>query len=402
MANTPLMPIQVRVPAPVTESTSVEPGSGVTIMAYAGICGGTNDLASHSIPYFHAISYDEISTFVTSGGGNGCDVQTATGNNAPVVTVSSSYIVPSGTPFSLTGAATDADGDALTYQWEETDAGTGNGGNWNSGSKPYFMSYAPDTNPTRSFPKLSVILSGNMQARGEYLPTTAQTLKFRLNVRDNKMGGGGVCSAIATVTVDASGPLAVTSQSVTGIAYFSGSLQTITWDVNGTNAAPVNCSNVNIYVSSDAGNTFTLVLANTPNDGNENVTLPVLPVTSATCRVKVESAGNIFFDINSKPFTIYNTLTGINSYAANTVVINLYPNPFSGSVKVEITNASTFNTNATSLKVYDILGNVVRVERLKITENYTETFDLSDLSNGSYIVEVTDGKQRSVTRLVKL
>ena len=229
-------------------STAVEPGSGITIMAYAGICG-SDDLASHSIPYFHSVSFDEIMAYSNTGTGNSCPVTTATGNNPPTVTPSASYVVPVNTPFLLTGSATDPDGDALTYQWEESDAGA-SASVWNAGTKPYFMSYAPITSPTRSFPKLSVILSGNMQGTiGEYLPTTAQTLKFRLTARDNKMGGGGTCYATTQVTVNAAGPFAVTSQSVTGLAYFSGSLQTITWDVNGTDLAPISCSNVNIYIS---------------------------------------------------------------------------------------------------------------------------------------------------------
>jgi hypothetical protein len=138
-------------------STSVEPGSGITIMAYAGICGTTNNLAPNSIAYFHAISYDEIVNFSNLGSGNSCANTTTTGNNPPVVTGPGTFNVPKSTPFSLTGSGVDPDGDPLTYSWEETDAGTA-GGNWNSGNRPYFMSYTPTPSPTRSFPKLSVIL----------------------------------------------------------------------------------------------------------------------------------------------------------------------------------------------------------------------------------------------------
>jgi hypothetical protein len=378
-------------------ATSMEPGSGVSIMAYAGICGTTNDLAPHSIAYFHAVSYDEISVFITSGGGNSCDVQTATSNNPPSVTVSPNLTTAPNTPFTLTGSATDPDGDALTYQWEEMDAGASPGANWNSGSKPFFRSYNPVTTPDRSFPSSAVIASGNLQAtRGEYFPTTAQVLKFRLTARDNKMGGGGVCSATTQVTIV---NFSVTSQNTTGISYPASSTQSITWAVNGTDLSPINCASVNIHVSTNSGTTYSLVLANTPNDGSQTITMP--NATSSTCRVKVSSSTNVFFDANDFDFAISGG-TGIKQYSSDNLNISYYPNPFSGIIKVQIAGNSKLSADNTLLKVYDVLGNVVKTEKLKITENYSESFDLSNLANGSYMVEVTDGQQRSVTRLVKL
>lgn len=383
-------------------STAVEPGSGVSIMAYAGICGSTNDLAAHSIAYFHAVSFDEIMAFTTTGTGNSCDVVTSTGNNAPVVAGISAYTIPVNTPFILNGSATDPDaGDVLTFQWEEMDVAT-TSGNWNVGTKPFFRSYDPTSNSDRMFPTLAVVLSGNLQGtKGEYVPTTAQTLNFRLTVRDNKMGGGGVCSANTQVIVDGSGPFAVTSQSTTGIVYAIGSSQTITWDVNGTDIAPVNCSNVNIYISKDAGVTYTLVLANTPNDGSQIVTMPNLAVTSSTCRVKVESVGNIFFDLNSVNFTI-STAIGINEQNLSQAILQLTPNPFSSFVKIEIINHKTLDVSKAVLNVYDILGHVVKTIPVKLYDNFSREYDFSDLANGSYIVEVTDGKQKAVSRLIKM
>lgn len=383
-------------------STAMEPGSGVSIMAYAGICS-PQDLAPNSIAYFHGVSYDEITNFINTGGGNNCDVMTATGNSAPSVTASVNFTVPKSTPFLLTGAATDPNGDALTYQWEEMDAGTA-AGNWNSGSKPFFRSYVPTTSPSRLFPKLATVLAGTYTTSvGEYLPSTAQTLKFRLTARDNKMGGGGVCSAVTTITVNATaGPFAVTSQSTTGISYPSGSTQNVTWSVNGTNAAPINCANVDIYVSVDNGVTFTLSLANTPNDGSENIVLPTVSVTKPACRIQVKSVGNVFFDINKKFFAIMGIDAGLNQYAYDNVNIQLYPNPFSGSVKVDINAANGLDENKTVINVYDILGNIVRTENIKLTENFSKTYDFSSLANGTYIVIVTDGKRKSAARLIKM
>lgn len=382
-------------------STSMEPGSGVTIMAYAGICAPQN-IANNSIAYFHGVSYDEITNFINTGGGNSCDVLTTTGNSAPSVNAGTSYNVPKSTPFQLTGSATDPNGDALTYQWEEMDAGAA-AGNWNNGSKPFFRSYAPVTSPTRLFPKLSSIIAGTYTTvPGEYLPSTAQTLKFRLTARDNKMGGGGICSATTTITVSGTaGPFAVTSQSTTGITYPSGSTQTINWDVNGTDLAPINVANVNIYVSTDNGNTFTLSVANTPNDGTQAITMPVVPTNKPLCRVKVESIGNVFFDINKKTFAIAAGTAGINQYS-NSFNLQLYPNPFSNSVKVDINAMGILDDNKTVINVYDILGNIVRSENIKLTENFSKTYDFSSLANGTYIVIVTDGKQKSVAKLIKM
>lgn len=387
-------------------STAVEPGSGITIMAYAGICGSTNDLASNSIAYFHTISFDEIMAFTNTGGGNTCPVTTTSGNSAPVVTGSANYVVPKNTAFQLTGSAIDANGDPLTYQWEEADAASSSG-NWNAGTKPFFRSYAPTTSPTRSFPKLSSVLAGvstYTTVKGEFMPQTTQTLNFRLIARDNKMGGGGVCYAVTTVTVNATvGPFAVTSQSTTGITYPAGSTQTITWDVNGTSGAPINCANVNIYISNNAGTSYTLVLANTANDGTENVVMPNLTVTSTQCRVKVESIGNVFYDLNDKNFTITALTTGLNQYAnAEGLKLSLYPNPFTSTVKIDITSNNHLNADKTVLNVYDVLGNLVRTEKIKLTENYTETFDFSSLANGSYMVVVTDGSKKSIAKLIKL
>ncbi len=384
-------------------STSVEPGSGVSIMAYAGICTSTNDLDPHSIAYFHAVSYDEIMNFTNVGGGNSCKVLTTSGNNAPVVAGLSAFTIPANTPFILTGSATDPDvGDVLTYQWEEFDAGT-TFGNWNSGAKPFFRSYNPVPSTSRMFPTLAVVLSGSLQATiGEYTPTTAQTLKFRFTARDNKMGGGGVCSATTIVTVNGTGPFAVTSQSTTGIVYPSGSSQVVSWSVAGTSGAPINCANVNIYVSKDAGLTFSLVLAGTPNDGLETITMPNLLVSSTTCRVKVEAVGNIFFDLNDFDFTI-SAFNGLNwIIRTNSIGLQLYPNPFSSSVKIDINGNSNLEVSKTVINVYDIIGNILRAEAVKLTENFSKVYDFSDLANGSYIIEVTDGKQKAVARLIKM
>lgn len=376
-------------------STSVEPGSGITIMAYAGICG-TNDLAAHSIAYFHAISYDEIVNFTNLGTGNSCAVTTTTGNQPPVVTGPGTYTVPKSTPFSLTGAGTDPDGDPLTFSWEETDPGAA-GGNWNSGNKPYFMSYTPTPSPTRSFPKLSVILSGNLTGtKGEYVPATAQTLNFRLTARDNKMGGGGVCYINQPVIVSNAGPFSITYPNLTGVTWAAGSSQTITWNVNGTDISPVSCANVDVLISYDGGTTFTMLSAGVPNTGSLTVTVPTPSVTITTCRIKIICPTNIFFDINDKNFTI-TTVTGINELSANNVLgLSVSPNPFNETFTI---NARNISDEAT-LTITNVLGQSLKKENIS-AGSFNKEYDFSSYSSGIYFVTLKTKEHQSVARIIK-
>ncbi|MCC7216517.1 MAG: Ig-like domain repeat protein [Burkholderiales bacterium] len=281
--------------------TAYEPGSGSTIMAYAGICGA-QDLQPNSDAYFHTISFDEIVTYTNSGLGNGCAAQTGTGNTPPVPTVpAGGFTIPANTPFELTGSATDANGDALTYNWEEFDLGAA-GPPGVATAVPFFRSWNATTSPTRTFPRLSTILGGPA-AVGEVLPNATRALNFRMTVRDNRAGGGGVdYKSIAFNVTTAAGPFQVTAPN-TNVTWGGGSTQTVTWNVAGTNAGAVNCANVDIRLSTDGGNTFPTALATaTPNDGSQSVTLP--NVTTSTARIKVACSTSIFFDISNVNFAI--------------------------------------------------------------------------------------------------
>jgi Metallo-peptidase family M12B Reprolysin-like/Secretion system C-terminal sorting domain len=292
------------------QTTSVEPGSGTTIMSYGFTCDN-DDYFSTSAPRtgpflnFHTVSYAQMVAYMSTAG---CGTSTATGNSVPVVTEPANRTIPKSTPFALTGTATDADGDALTYSWEGTNTGEVAapvaGTLANTTKPPFFRSYEPSASgATRNYPLLSAILDGTNYAKGDKLPSVAFTTTHRLTVRDNKTG---VAYKNVTVTVDGtSGPFLETTN--LNDSYAGNSTQTITWSVNNTDAAPVSCANVKISISTDGGLTFpTVLLASTPNDGSAEITLPNTPTTTA--RIKVEAVDNIFFDISNSNFTISSIL----------------------------------------------------------------------------------------------
>ena len=129
------------------------------------------------------------------------------------------------------------------------------------------------------------------------MPTTDRDLNFRATVRD---GNGGVNSDDVLLTVvDTGTGFAVTSSD----NWTGGAPQTITWDVAGTDANGINAANVNILLSTDGGLTFPFTLASgVPNNGSHSLTAPNINTTTA--RVKIEAAGNVFFDISDADFSI--------------------------------------------------------------------------------------------------
>jgi uncharacterized repeat protein (TIGR01451 family) len=282
-------------------ATAYEPGSGTTIMSYSSICGPDNLKGLEMMdPYFHSISFDEITAHITGAGGS-CAVTSSTGNNAPLVSAGTNYFIPARTPFRLTAQAADPDGDFVTYSWEQRDLGPAtNLTAGDIGAGPLFRVFNPTSSPVRIFPKLDSLLTGT-PSLGETLPVLGRTLNFRVTARDGRPGGGGVNTADMQLTVVSNaGPFLITAPGTS--ANYAG-LQTVTWNVAGTTNAPINVSNVNIRFSVDGGRTFPILLAaNTPNDGAETVDVPPVPTTRG--RVMVEAVSNVFFDISDNDLVI--------------------------------------------------------------------------------------------------
>lgn len=360
-----------------------EPGSGSTIMGYAGITGAT-DLQARSDPFFHAVSIQQITNYIKS---TTCQTTTVTGNAVPTVNAGLDYTIPKGTPFVLTGSGSDANGDALTYIWEQMDRGTSTTTNpkTTATSGPAFRSFTASTSATRYFPRLSTIQAGLTSWTWEAIPNVARTLNFRLTVRDNRAGGPANNSDDMIVTVNATaGPFTVSAPN-TAVSYVGGSSQTVTWAVAGTTANGVNTANVDILLSRDGGNTFPItLLAGTPNDGSQVVTIPNTAGTQN--RIMVRGSGHIFFDISNVNFTITagstdtvaptaptlaasgTTQTATNlswSGATDNVAVTGY-DVFRGSTLLGSTSSTTFSvigltastTYSFSVKAKDAAGNL--------------------------------------------
>lgn len=302
-----------------SSSSAYEPGAGTTIMAYAGICGAIDNLQPHSDPYFHARSLEQINSFLVSANGATC-ASTSTLNNTPpaLPSFTASYTIPMLTPFELSApAVTDTDHDTLSYCWEQWNRGDYRT-SWNAASTkgPIFRSYSPAATGLRVFPRLDTLLAGYTSYKGEKLPDVARFLSFKLTVRDIFNGYGSFNFPNDTIHLDVTGngPFAVTSP-LAAANWLGSTQEVVTWDVAGTDIAPVNCTNVDILLSIDGGYTYPYVLdTNTLNDGVDTVLIPNIPTTVSTARVKVMSRGNVFFNINDGDFIITHN-TGISNVA---------------------------------------------------------------------------------------
>lgn len=267
-----------------------EVGSGSTIMAYAGICS-TENVQNNSDAYFHYKSIEEIYNWRAGGAGSGAGTNSATGNITPTVEAGVNYTIPQSTPYKLTATGSDANGDALTYCWEQYNLGSATTAPTQYSTGPLVRSRNPSTSPKRFVPQVTTAFTNPAGDVWEKLPIDNRTMTWRCTVRDNRAGGGGY--ATDTMTVTTSGAAFI----VNGLSgtFPGNSSQTVAWTVGGGSVAP----NVNIYLTTDNGTSYfngtaTLLVANTPNDGSQSVTLP--NISTASARIVVEAVGNIFYD----------------------------------------------------------------------------------------------------------
>lgn len=371
-----------------------EVGSGITIMGYAGIT--SQDVARHSIDIFHATSIEQILGNLST---KSCPqkISISKTNSAPVISDIGPFTIPISTPFALTDTATDANNDPLTYCWEQNDnatssqTGSSSVAAPNKNPGPNWISFPPTSSPTRYFPKLSTILAGGLVsgplpggdagANTEALSSVSRTLNFRLTVRDNhtlslnnavdtSVGQIAFTDVVINVS-NSAGPFSISSQN-TDTNWTIGSSPVIRWNVASTDNETINCKKVKILLSTDSGQTFPLVLADsTLNDGTETVILPNSLTPTNKARIKVQALRNIFFDINNANISLIYPVScsapvGLTSSNLDTSKATVKWRKVSSAVNYLLNYKLTTETTWTSLPTSDSSADLTNLKAASV------------------------------------
>lgn len=370
---------------------AVEPGSGSTIMAYAGICSPDN-LQTNSDFYFHSISVKQLVKYITTTG-DGCATKTATGRKSPgIASFSANYTIPARTPFELVApVAVDSNGGTdIRYCWEQWDLGSfGLTLSETSIGGPLFRSYTPVATPVRVFPNLKMVRAGLLSnaginnASGEKLPEATRSLMFRLALRTQATTVGSYHmpdDSVLLSVINTGEGFKVTSQNTPGITYDGYSVQTVNWNVAGSDAAPINAKTVDIFISYDDGETWVKSLGTFPNTGVAVVSIPNPDTLVQSARIKVKGTGNVFFNMNTSKFAI------THNYEAGVAV---HPVPTHDVLYVEAKNAGTLEAT-----VINAIGQ--RVWRGTITDK--AELPAWAWGRGHYFLVMVDSVGRNIQR----
>ncbi|MDO6692079.1 zinc-dependent metalloprotease family protein [Aliiglaciecola sp. 3_MG-2023] len=283
--------------------SAVEPGSGSTIMSYAGLCSNQN-IENDSDDYFHSFSVEQIQSLLSR---RNCGTTESNGNSIPTINSAQiNHTIPAETPFVLTAQATDSDNDSLTYVWDQVDPGGFEGAteslgemSEDNGFNPLFRSFPPSDSATRYFPQIDGVLTGSLDL-GETYPSTERELTFELIVRD---GNGGVITQTANINIEPTGSAFSVSQPLTDSRWIGGQSHEVEWEVANTDSAPISCASVDITLDADGDDVFeSTILANTENDGQQSIISPSTNTSNA--RLKVSCSDNVFYAVNPGNFEI--------------------------------------------------------------------------------------------------
>jgi len=329
-----------------------EPGSGSTIMGYAGIAGQYN-VQSRSDNYFHAKSIELMTNYVKS-----MSIGTKTKINAslPIVDAGPDYTIPIDTDFELTAKGNE---NVILYQWDQID-------------RAFATNTVPETNTTASgvmwrsrpptqSPKRVFQNDGKWNAQ----PKKARNLNFRCLVYDGK---GQTNSDDVLIKVSGA-PFKISTPN--GLAILkAGSNEKVIWAKGGSTSA-------NVSISLKHDDKETVLIESTPNDGMETIVVPNLP--GAKNRIIIRPTDNIYFTMSEYDFTIESSsnapilsytilsptsvkLTWTQPYNFIQTSFSIYQNPTCDDTSIEgnpcerylgTTNATSFSYTVKNVKSGD-------------------------------------------------
>lgn len=387
--------------------TAFEPGSGTTIMSYAGTCSDQNIGGEQA--YYHVGSLEQFLRFTREGGAAGCATVVETDNFTPEVDFDyeDDFYMPISTPFRLVGDATDANDDNMTFNWEQYDLGPSSRIQTPMGNAPLFRSVAPSSDGNvRYFPNLSRIVN-NVSNNNEVLPTYSRDMTFRLIARDNNSQAGGVdWQELHFYAEESAGPFLVNNPA--DDEWNVGDFQEVTWEVANTDQAPVNCKRVNILMSTDGGNNFDLILAeNVVNNGSAFITVTEAALSNDAI-IMVEAADNVFLNVNRNSFRVSEAVESVFTLELGTRYDNVC---LPEVVSVDLNSGSVLSFNAPiALSVEDANlpnGTVVSFSNTEIVPGASSMLDI-DLSEVNFtgrlevtVVAVAEG-QDTARRVITL
>jgi hypothetical protein len=266
-------------------------------MSYAGLCN-SNNVEEDVDPQFHTASINQIMNYSRSLGGSTCGSSLTVTNENPVADAGTDFTVPARTPIALIASGSDADGDSITYSWEQLDAGQYSDVDVDTGDNALFRARPLSSSHVRFIPRLSDLFA-NTPAKGETLPITNRSMELVVAVRDGK--GGVEADTVNMQVYDTGLDFSVTSHNVSQ-TFSREDKTTISWDVADTNVSPISCLNVDIGLVTANGDGIDI--ETTSNDGQHLITIPDDAPAMTDARFIVSCSDSQFFNISAAPLTI--------------------------------------------------------------------------------------------------
>jgi len=325
-----------------------EPGGGSTIMCEVTCPQSSCTLQPTSDPYFHVRSLDEIGNYAASIAPT-CANQTVSGNEPPIVTADYSTVtIPRSTPFRLNAAASDPDPDLLTFCWEQNDVDA------SASLGTPFRSRPPVESTFRYFPMFQDILN-NVSSPWEDLPDIDRDMTFRISVRDNHPGCGGLTTSQTIIHVVGS-PFALTSPNG-GEVFPSASTILVAWTPGGGLAAS---PTIDIVLMNSGVEVATLASA-VPNDGLQSVVLPNANYSQS--RLMLRASTSVFFDISNTDFVISDATSGVAPSLSEPPQLIIEPNPMVTHCTLTLVGhdeSSESGRRCADIEIFDVSGRIVR------------------------------------------